>query len=85
MKLATPTTTKAHEISALSQSEGDEFLQRLKFSAYDATLESLEAKKLTVDRISAGMRRDEIARSLEIMLAVEGVTLGVTQRSKVIE
>ncbi len=84
MKLAKP-ATKTHDPTADRQTENDDFLQRLKFNAYEATLEGLETKKLTVDRISAGMLRDEIARALEVVLAVEGVTLGVTQRSKLIE
>jgi pilus assembly protein CpaF len=83
MKLVKP-WTKAHE--PVKDDEGDsDFLQRLKFKSYEATLEGLEAKQLTVDRISPGMLADEIARSLEVVLAVDGVTLGITQRRRLIE
>ena len=84
MKLARPSANPNESVSERNAGS-EELLQRLKFSAYEATLEGLEAKKLTVDRISGGMLRDEIARSLEVVIAVEGVTLGVTQRAKLIE
>jgi pilus assembly protein CpaF len=67
------------------RSEDYAFLQRLKFAAFDATLDSLEAKKVMVDRISRNMLQDDIAHALEVVLAVEGVTLSITQRRKLIE
>src|SRR5262245_6283061 len=82
MRLVKPgTRTQDH----VKDDDGDiEFLQHIKFKSYEATLESLEAKQLTVDRISAGMLADEIARALEVVLAVDGVTLGITQRRRLI-
>jgi pilus assembly protein CpaF len=87
MKITKPLKTATAIEDALSDrilSDSDH-IQRLKFGAYDGTLESLEAKKLTVDRLSEGMLREEIARALEVVLAVEGTTLGVMQRSMLIE
>ena len=84
MRLSKP----AEKTAASAESgRGDDydFLQRLKFSAYDATLDSLEAKKVMADRISRSMLQDDIARALEVVLAIEGVTLGITQRRKLIE
>ena len=60
-------------------------MQRLKFRAYEATLEELEAKHLSADMISQAMLENEIAAAVEVVLAIEGVTLGITQRSKLIE
>jgi len=62
-----------------------EFVQHLKFRAYEAALEALEEKKLSADRISPGMLRDEIGRALELVLTVEEVTLSFTQRSRLID
>lgn len=83
MKLARPTAEK-HDALAKRPDEG-EFLQRLKFRAYEATLEELEAKHLSADLISQAMLENEIATAVEMVLAIEGVTLGITQRSKLIE
>jgi pilus assembly protein CpaF len=63
----------------------NEFLQRLKFSAYETTLDGLAAKNLTPDRISRGVLQDEIAKAVEVVLAIDGVTLSITQRRKLIE
>ncbi|HUJ03705.1 MAG TPA: CpaF family protein [Rhizomicrobium sp.] len=83
MKLARPTAEK-HEPGARRPNEG-EFQQRLKFRAYEATLAELEAKHLSADVISQAMLENEIASAVEMVLAIEGVTLGITQRSKLIE
>jgi pilus assembly protein CpaF len=86
MRLSKPIDkTSAAAATDSVRSEDHEFLQRLKFAAFDATLDGLEAKKVMVDRISRSMLQDDIARALEIVLAVEGVTLGITQRRKLIE
>ena len=84
MKLVKP-WTKTQDASKDERDADNEFLQRLKFKAYETTLEILEAKQLTVDRISQGMLAEEIARSLEVVLAVDGVTLGITQRRRLTE
>ncbi len=63
----------------------NDFIQRLKFSAYETTLDGLAAKNLTPDRISRGVLQDEIAKAVEVVLAIDGVTLGITQRRKLIE
>ena len=84
MKLAKPAAAR-EDASQLERADEYDFLQRLKFVAYETTLDGLEAKKLTVDRVSRGMLQDEIARALEVVLAVDGVTLGITQRRKLIE
>jgi len=84
MKIAKPISSVTDAFADRRLSDG-EYIQKLKFGAYEGTLEGLEAKKLTVDRLSEGMLRDEIARALEVVLAVEGATLGVTQRSMLIE
>src|SRR5262245_39239651 len=84
MRLVKPTTAPREPERAGRQSD-DDFLQRLKCKAYEATLEGLEAKQLTVDRISHGMLQEEIGRALEVVLAVEGTTLSITQRGKLIE
>jgi pilus assembly protein CpaF len=84
MKLVKP-WIKTQELGKDGREEDGDFLQRLKFKAHEATLEGLEAKQLTVDRISPGMLADEIGRSLEVVLAVDGVTLGITQRRRLIE
>jgi pilus assembly protein CpaF len=83
MKLIKP-RAKAQELSEVRDGD-NEFLQQLKFKAYEATLESLEAKQMTIDRISTGMLAEEIGHALEVVLAVDGVTLGITQRGKLIE
>jgi pilus assembly protein CpaF len=83
VRLAKP-TTKAAEPERGGRLD-DEFMQRLKFKAYEAALEGLEAKQITVDRISQAMLQEEIGRALEVVLAVEGVTLNITQRGKVVE
>ncbi len=62
-----------------------DLLQELKFNAYDATLQALDEKNLTVDRISAAVLREEIAGALEIVLGIAGVTLGFTLRSRLTE
>jgi pilus assembly protein CpaF len=82
-KLAKP-TLKPAEVERNGRLD-DDFMQRLKFKAYEATLEGLEAKQITVDRISQGMLQEEIGRALEVVLAVEGVTLSITQRGKIVE
>ena len=82
MKLARPSATL--EEPAEGAAEND-FIQRLKFGAYEATLDGLAAKNLTPDRISRGMLQDEIAKAVEVVLAIDGVTLGITQRRKLIE
>ena len=84
MKLAKP-SLEVREPSQPDREDEYDFLQRLKFVAYESTLDGLEAKKLMPDRISRGMLQDEIARALEAVLAVDGVTLGITQRRKLIE
>jgi pilus assembly protein CpaF len=63
----------------------NDFIQRLKFSAYETTLDGLAAKNLTPDRISPGVLQDEIAKAVEVVLAIDGVTLSITQRRKLIE
>jgi len=83
MKLAKP-AADAENIS-YHERAGEHALQRLKFSAYEMTLDGLEAKKLQVNGLSRGMLQEEIARALEIVLALDGITLGITQRQRVIE
>lgn len=60
-------------------------LQELKFNAYDATLQALDEKNLTVDRISTAVLREEIASALEIVLGIAGLSLGFTLRSRLTE
>lgn len=64
---------------------GGDILQELKFSAYESTLQVLDDKHLTIDRISPAALREEIAAALELVLGIAGVTLGFTQRSKLTE
>lgn len=85
MRLTTASSNSKDVAPAKAGAEEGEFVQHLKFRAYEAVLERLEEKKLSADRTSPGMLRDEIGRSLELVLTVEEVTLGFTQRSKLIE
>ena len=82
MKLAKPSTRLEEPAEGVAEND---FIQRLTFSAYETTLDGLAAKNLTPDRISRGMLQDEIAKAVEVVLAIDGVTLGITQRRKVIE
>src|SRR5262245_810209 len=82
MKLVRPSAKLEEPAEEAAEAE---FIQRLKFSAYETTLDGLAAKNLTPDRISRGMLQDEIAKAVEVVLAIDGVTLGITQRRKVIE
>ena len=82
MKLAKPSTRLEEPSEGVVEND---FIQRLTFSAYETTLDGLAAKNLTPDRISRGMLQDEIAKAVEVVLAIDGVTLGITQRRKVIE
>jgi pilus assembly protein CpaF len=84
MKLVHPKPAARERFPADARG-GDESFQRLKFDTYEATLESLEARNLTADRMSEGALREEISRALELVLAVNGATLGVTQRHALIE
>jgi pilus assembly protein CpaF len=82
MKLVRPTGRQEEPPEGAAEND---FIQRLKFSAYETTLDGLAAKNLTPDRISRGVLQDEIAKAVEVVLAIDGVTLGITQRRKLIE
>lgn len=84
MKLVKP-GVGVDEVANGERRSDDDLIQRLKFKTYEAALEGLEARSLSVDRISAGVLREEIGRALELVLAVNGGTLGITQRHRLIE
>lgn len=86
MRLTQPSTANTQTpVRSGDQGADEDLFQRLKFRTYDATLEAMEDRRISVERASAASLRDATAKALELVLAVEGVSLSFTQRTRLIE